>query len=198
MHDRVFKHTEAHKLEDPQRLRWIPPATILAKLRLSPGMKIADIGSGPDTSPFHLRMPWLPAVMCLRSICNRRCSISCAKSWRKPTTPKNISLHTGDASLLPLQDRSVDLVFYANIWHEIARLDLAIREASRVAVADGKIAILDWREDCVPPPGPPSDHRISANRVVTFLGENGCEQVASTHIAEFSYLVTATLKSDAK
>jgi precorrin-6B methylase 2 len=46
MHDRVFKHTEAHKLEDPERLRWLPPAEVISHLRLLPGMKIADIGAG--------------------------------------------------------------------------------------------------------------------------------------------------------
>ncbi len=46
MNDREFKHTEAHKLEDPERLKWLPPAEILAHLRLGPGMKVADIGAG--------------------------------------------------------------------------------------------------------------------------------------------------------
>ena len=46
MNDRVFKHTEAHKLEDPERLKWLPAAEILAHLRVAPGMKVADVGAG--------------------------------------------------------------------------------------------------------------------------------------------------------
>ncbi len=198
MHDRVFKHTEAHKLEDPLRLQWLPPATILGKLQLSPGMKIADIGAGTG----YFAIPLAHAVAAGGHIFAVDLQPEMLDLLRnkleKTDAPTNISLHAGDASLLPLQDRSVDLVFYANIWHEIANLDSAIREASRVAVSSGKIAILDWRDDCVPPPGPPSNHRISANRVVTFLKENGCQQVQSTHVAEFSYLVTATLESGSK
>lgn len=198
MHDRVFKHTEAHKLEDPQRLRWLPTATILANLHLSPGMKVADIGAGTGYFAIPLAHAVAPGGHVFAVDLQPEMLDLLRKKLEKADAPRNISLHAGDASLLPLQDRSVDLVFYANIWHEIANLDSAILEASRVAVSSGKIAILDWREDCVPPPGPPSDHRISANRVVTFLGENGCQQVESTQIAEFSYLVTATLKSDSK
>ena len=28
MNDGIFKHTEAHKLEDPERLKWLPPADV--------------------------------------------------------------------------------------------------------------------------------------------------------------------------
>jgi ubiquinone/menaquinone biosynthesis C-methylase UbiE len=198
MQDRVFKHTEAHKLEDPQRLQWLPPGTILANLQLSPGLKIADIGAGTGYFAIPLAHAVAPGGHIFAVDLQPEMLDLLRNKLGKADAPKNISLHAGDASLLPLQDHSVDLVFFANIWHEIANLDSAIREASRVAVPNGKIAILDWRDDCVPPPGPPQNHRISANRVVTFLGENGCQQVQSTHVAEFSYLVTAILKSESK
>jgi ubiquinone/menaquinone biosynthesis C-methylase UbiE len=198
MQDRVFKHTEAHKLEDPQRLQWLPPASILENLQLSPGLKIADIGAGTG----FFSIPLAEAVTVSGHVfavdLQPEMLALLRQKLGKADAPKNISLHAGDAALLPLQDHSVDLVFYANIWHEIANLDSAIHEASRVAVSNGKIAILDWRDDCVPPPGPPQDHRISVNRVATFLRENGCQQVQSTHVAEFSYLVTATLNSVSK
>lgn len=194
MHDRVFKHTEAHKLEDPQRQQWMPPATILAKLRLSPGMRIADIGAGSGYFAIPLAHAVARGGHVFAVDLQPEMLDLLHQKLDKPETPKNISLHAGDASRLPLQDHSVDLVFYANIWHEIADLDSAIREASRVAVANGQIAILDWRDDCVPPPGPPGDHRLSVASVVSFLNDNGCQQVQSTHVGEFSYLVTATLR----
>lgn len=54
MHDHVFKHTEAHKLEDPERLGWLPPADVISRLGLLPGMKVADIGAGTGYFTFPI------------------------------------------------------------------------------------------------------------------------------------------------
>ncbi|HEY4899754.1 MAG TPA: hypothetical protein VIH91_02930 [Terriglobales bacterium] len=94
-----------------------------------------------------------------------------------------------------MPDRSVHMILYANIWHEIEDLDSTFREALRISVLGGKIAILDWRDDCSPPPGPPREHRISNGSVMTFLNAKGCANLASKHVGQFGYLATAELNS---
>lgn len=193
MHDRVFKHTEAHKLEDPERLKWLPPAEVLAHLRLAPGMKVVDIGAGTG----YFGMPIAHVLGTLGHVFAVDLQPEMLDLLKQklslPGAPTNVSLHQAAASKLPLQDDSVDIVFYANIWHELDDLDSTFREAARVSVPGGMIAILDWRSDCAPPPGPPQDHRISDGSVISFLKLNGCRNVVSKHVGQFGYLVIAEL-----
>ena len=104
----------------------------------------------------------------------------------QPDAPKNISLHLAAASQLPLRDNSVDVAFYANIWHELDDHDAALREAIRVTAPKGGIAILDWRSDKESPPGPPREHRISAETVVAFLQTNGYSQVSCYNVGQYA------------
>jgi ubiquinone/menaquinone biosynthesis C-methylase UbiE len=193
MNDRVFKHSNAHKLEDPERLKWMPPAAVLSRLHLAHGARVADVGAG--TGYFAIPMAKTigePGEVFAVDLQQEMLDLLQQK-LKHPDSPRNISLHLGTASPLPLPDNSVNLAFYGNVWHELDDLEAAFREARRITMSRGQIAILDWRSDKESPPGPPQDHRISAETVVNFLQTNGCHRVACYNIGEFSYMVTAEL-----
>jgi FkbM family methyltransferase len=195
MSDRVFNHTHAHKLEDPERLKWMPTTEVLSRLHLAKGAHVADIGAGTG----YFAIPMARAVgdtgHVLAIDLQPEMLQLLQQKLDEPDAPANIALRRGAASKLPLEDRIVDLVFYANMWHELEEddQDVALREAARVTVSRGKIAILDWRRDKQSPPGPPPEHRIPAETIMNFLQSNGCRGVACYNIGEFSYLVTAEL-----
>ena len=46
MSDRIFNPGRIHKLEDPERLTWLPPLDVIRLLNLASGMSVADIGAG--------------------------------------------------------------------------------------------------------------------------------------------------------
>ncbi len=193
MHDRVLKHTEAHKLEDPERLRWLPPAEILGHLRLAPAMKIADIGAGTG----YFAIPIARAVGNLGEVyavdLQQEMLDLLGQKITQAGAPGNISLLQGEASRLPLPEGAAHLTFYANVWHEIEHHDTAFAEALRISLPGARIAILDWRDDCVPPPGPPQDHRISSEAVMAFLKSKGCGNIDSRNVGQYGYLVTAEM-----
>lgn len=193
MNDRVFKHTHAHKLEDPERLKWLPPAEVLSRLHLKPGTQVADIGAGTGYFSIPIARAIGDADTVFAVDMQREMLDLLRQKLEHPEAPKNISLHLGTASQLPLGDHSVDVAFYANIWHEIDDHDAALREAARVTAPQGGIAILDWRSDRESPPGPPREHRISAETVVAFLQTNGCSQVSCYNVGQYAYIVTADL-----
>jgi ubiquinone/menaquinone biosynthesis C-methylase UbiE len=190
MNDRTFKHTEAHKLEDPERLKWLSPADVLARLELREGMRVADIGAGTG----YFTIPVARAIGASGRVFAVDLQSEMLDLMREkleePNAPGNISLHQGEATSLPLQPGSVEVVLYANIWHELLA---ALRVASRIAVPGGAIAILDWREDVSPPPGPPQDHRLPMDAVANFLSVNGCGSVLRDTVGQFGYIVTARL-----
>jgi ubiquinone/menaquinone biosynthesis C-methylase UbiE len=198
MSDRVFNHTHAHKLEDPERLKWMPTTEVLSRLHLAKGAHIADIGAGTGYFAIPMARAVGDAGHVLAIDLQPEMLQLLQQKLDEPDAPVNISPRRGSASKLPLEDRIVDLAFYANIWHELEEddQDAALREAARVAVPGGKIAILDWRRDKQSPPGPPQDHRIAAETIMNLLQTNGCHRVACYNIGEFSYLVTAELPQD--
>lgn len=193
MNDRVFRSSRAHKLDDPERLRWLPPQDVVQSLALSPGMKVADVGAGTG----YFSIPIADALTSSGHVFAVDLQPEMLELLRHKLSDKeqrnSISLHEGNASSLPLENGCVDLVFFANVWHEIEDLERAFHEALRSTIRGGRIAILDWRPDCVPPPGPPADHRISADSVSTFLARKGCRDFHNSLIGEYSYLVIAEL-----
>jgi ubiquinone/menaquinone biosynthesis C-methylase UbiE len=193
MNDRVFKHAHAHKLEDPDRLKWLPPTEVLSRLHIAKGARVADVGSGTGYFADPLAKAVGHAGEVLAVDLQPEMLELLRQKLEKPGAPKNISLQLGPASQLPLADNSVNLAFYANIWHELDDPEAAFREATRVTVTKGSIAILDWRRDKESPPGPPQEHRIPAETVLNFLQSKGCKRVACYNIGEFSYMVTAEL-----
>ncbi len=193
MNDRTFKHTEAHKLEDPERLKWLPPADVLTRLELREGMRVADVGAGTG----YFSIPLARAIGASGHVFAVDLQSEMLDRMRAkleaPNALKNISLHQGEATSLPLPPGSVDIVFYANIWHELEDHLAAFREGAKIGVPGGTIAILDWREDVSPPPGPPQDHRVPAAAVAHFLTVRGCNSVVRDTVGQFGYMVTARL-----
>jgi len=193
MNNRVFKHTEAHKLEDPERAKRLPLPEILGHLKLISGMKIADIGAGTG----YFSLPIAQFVGHLGHVYAVDLQPEMLELLRQKLSqngaPANITLLQAEASSLPLPAAAAHLALYANIWHELENHDAAFAEALRICVAGGKIAILDWRADCASPPGPPQDHRISDEAVIAFLQAKGCKSITSRHVGPYAYLVTAEL-----
>lgn len=193
MNDRVFKHSHAHKLEDPERLKWLPPEEVLSRLHLSQGDRVADIGAGTG----YFTVPIANAVGSDGQVfavdLQQEMLDRIAAKLTEADSLRNISLHRGAAHEVPLPDGSVDLTFYANVWHELDDAEAAFREAERVTRPDGRIAVLDWRHDKESPPGPPQGHRVPADTLLAFLQEHGCREMLCHNVGQYSYIVTAQL-----
>jgi ubiquinone/menaquinone biosynthesis C-methylase UbiE len=105
--------------------------------------------------------------------------------------PRNVELRQGEAGSTTLNTASVDLVFLANVWHELDDPAAALKEAYRILRAGGQLAILDWRPDMPSPPGPPQDHRVSAADVESSLVTNGWHAKPPKMVGQYSYLIVA-------
>jgi precorrin-6B methylase 2 len=46
MNERRFNSAHSHRLDDPSRRVWLPPAEVLAAMALHSGETIADVGAG--------------------------------------------------------------------------------------------------------------------------------------------------------
>jgi ubiquinone/menaquinone biosynthesis C-methylase UbiE len=192
MSDKVFNPANISRLEDPERLVWLPPGEIAGQLALTPGINIADIGAGTGffAIPFahaigpHGRVYAVDLQAPMLEFLSRK--------LQRPGSPSNIELEQGSAAATGLPAASCDLVFQANVWHEIAGHAAALREAARILRPGGRLAILDWRTDVTQPPGPPLDHRIDVPLVLAALATHGFAVSSTGPVGLYNYLVIAT------
>jgi ubiquinone/menaquinone biosynthesis C-methylase UbiE len=187
-HSRMFSHENASRLDSPERLVWLPPDEVLNHLEIEPGMTVADIGAGTG----YFALPIADRVAArgrVHAVDMQPEMLALLEQKMPPGTPIDLVRGTAEATGLP--DATQDLVFCANVWHEIDDRNAALAEMARVLRSEGRVAIVDWRPDCESPPGPPTDHRLSAADVGEQLRRSGWRAIAQRNVGAHSYLVTA-------
>lgn len=190
INERTFKASNAHRLENPERLTWMPPGDVERTLGLSSGMNVADLGAGTGFFALPFARKIAPGGK-LFAVDMQREMLDLIQAKLASGEPGNIDLIEGTADRTHLSDRICDLVFLANIWHEIDDHASALAEAARILRAGGRVAILDWRRDVSNPPGPPVEHRIRQGDVVATLEGHGWTIAHSGLVGSYSYLVVA-------
>jgi len=192
MNERTFLAKDAHKLEDPERHTWLPPADVLARLGLRKGMTVADIGAGTGyfTLPISREIGNTGRVFAV-DLQQEMLELLRKKLPRELT---NVELHKGEALATTLKDHSIDLAFIANVWHELDDYSTVLKEIHRILKPAGKLAILDWRPDVSVPPGPPFEHRIAPDKVAQQLRDEGWKVTSSDQVGTYGYLVQGALQ----
>jgi ubiquinone/menaquinone biosynthesis C-methylase UbiE len=195
MNERTFHARDAHILENPERLQWLPPAEVLVHLPIHAGMTVADVGAGTG----YFTLPIAESIGSTGKVFAvdfQKAMLDILKQKQEHTGRlRNVELVEGTATHTTLSDNCVDLVLMANIWHELDDHDAVLTECARILHHTGKVAILDWRPDVQQPPGPPLHHRISAPTVVTELVKHRWVTNNVSTIGMYSYLVLASRPS---
>lgn len=110
-----------------------------ALLRLMPPQVIADLGAG-DGSFSLLLAQGAEKVIAVDSSAKM---IEFAREQASRNQVKNVDYRLGDMEELPIEDASVDIVFFSQSLHHALHPERAICEAARILKPGGRIAILD-------------------------------------------------------
>jgi ubiquinone/menaquinone biosynthesis C-methylase UbiE len=191
MNNRVFTVAEAYKLEDPERLKWLPPKEVLEELRAAPGLVVADIGAGTGFFSLPLASAVAPGGK-VYAVDFQADMLKLIAQKLAAAGPANIELVEGSAVETHLAAQSCDLALLANVWHELDNTPSVLREMERILKPGGQLAVLDWRPDVTRPPGPPLDHRISSDHVHLAALSAGWQNGTSRNIGLYSYMVTCS------
>ena len=191
IHDRIMPASRAHRLDDPERLRFLPPDAVLHSLRLKAGMVVADIGAGTGYFSVPIATAILPGGKVFAADIQQGMQALLRTKLQRAGGPHNVELVLAPAHTTTLAAASCDLVFVANVWHELPDHFAALNEFRRILKPGGTLAILDWRPDVDHPPGPPIEHRIPAEEVCRNLSANGFSSQEPFHVGTYSYMVLA-------
>jgi ubiquinone/menaquinone biosynthesis C-methylase UbiE len=190
MNERQFPASQAQRLEDPERLVWLPPAEVLRALHLQAGQTVADVGAGTGYLSLPLAHKLGPkGKVYAVDAQDQMLEWIAAKIKRDGLT--NVELVHADASATTLPAASCDLFLTANVWHELDDRGAVLAEAKRVLKPAGRIALLDWSPDVERVGGPPLEHRIASDDVVAELGAAGFRDAAAMRVGKYSWLVQA-------
>ncbi|MBZ5534821.1 MAG: methyltransferase domain-containing protein [Acidobacteriia bacterium] len=191
MNSRRFKPTEAHRLEDPERLLWLPPSEVLSLLPLRSGMRVADIGAGTGYFTLPIAQEIGPSGKVWALDVEPEMLAKLKKKIESAGGFQNVELFEGEATNTRLPPGELDLLLMANLWHELDDPEGALREANRLLRIGGRLAILDWRPDVDRPPGPPLEHRIPPAEVKGFLESNKWSVERTSQVGRYSYFLLA-------
>lgn len=187
MHERRFDPSQVDKLENPARRQYLPPAEVVAALKLEPGWQVADIGAG--TGYFALSLAEaVGGVGRVFAVDVEPKLLGHIREKLAAAGVENVELIHGEASQTGLASGSCDCVFYANDWHEFDDHAAVLKEALRLLKPQGKIAILDWRDDVESVQGPPLHHRIPLATVRQELIAAGLVPEGEPWIGKYSWL----------
>ncbi len=193
MNERTFSADRAQVLDDPQRNVWLPPDAVIQQLGLRADDVVADVGAGTG----YFALPLSNVVRGRGKVIAVDFQPAMLERIRAKLStmdaPTNIELVVGSATATGVREKSVDLVFMANLWHELDDYSAALDEAQRILKKGGRLAIIDWRTDLPSPPGPPAHHRVSLEAAIRTLTGSGWGILSSGPVGLYSHFVVAVL-----
>ena len=110
-----------------------------ALLKLMPPMIIADLGAGEGAFSLLLAQRAKQVI----AVDTSARMVEVGRQQAKRQGVKNVDYRIGDMEEVPIDDASVDLVFFSQSLHHALHPERAVAEAWRILKPGGRIAILD-------------------------------------------------------
>jgi len=153
------------------------PQKIVDQLGISPGMHIADIGSGAGFYSIACGKAVGPtgkvyAVDVQKELLERLKNSATAEDVH------NIQTIWGDVEIdrgTKIRDNAVDLALAVNIFFQVEEKTVLSKELARIVKPGGRVLVVDWT-DSFGGLGPQSEHVITAENVVALLEAQGLKR----------------------
>ena len=155
-----------------------------ALLRLMPPMAVADIGAGDGSFSLLLAQNAKNVV----AVDSSAKMIEFARDQARRHHVKNVDYRLGDMEELPIEDKSVDLVFFSQSLHHAIHPDRAVCEGARILRPGGRIVVLDLAK-----------HRFEEAREMyadEWLGFSEAELESMLHRAGFAKIQTSVVQKE--
>ena len=187
MEEKRFNPKNIDKLNNPIRLKTLPPKFIIEKANIKNPKVIIDLGAGSGffSAPFAEIYKQSKVYACDIS--------DIMIDWiKKNILPKydNIIAIKMEDNNVPLKNDIADFLFMINLHHELDNPEKTLGECYRLLKYKGKIAISDWKKEKTEQ-GPSIELRYDASEVKKQLTAIGfCKIMIYTEL-ENNYLIIA-------
>ncbi|MGM0419033.1 MAG: class I SAM-dependent methyltransferase [Thermodesulfobacteriota bacterium] len=185
MTEKKFDPKKLAKLNNPQRIKDIPPDYICSKLNINKPEVIADIGAGTGFFSIAFLNEINPSRVYAFDISD--VMIEWMEENLSSEFPQIIPLKSEENSL-PVKDESADLAFMINLHHELENPKAALDEAYRILKPGGKFFIVDWKKEDTDE-GPPEKIRVFPEQVADQAKDSGFLDILIFNDLEKHFLV---------
>ncbi|MBO8170838.1 MAG: class I SAM-dependent methyltransferase [Bacillaceae bacterium] len=180
-----FNPEHAHKLDNPERRKVLPPEQILQELGISSGDCVLDLGAG--TGYFSIPAAGMTGETVYALDVEPR-MLDILKEKMKQQNISNIDLIQGEMENIPLEAQCVDKVIASLILHETGDLSRVLNEMKRVMKKGSNALIIDWEKKEMEQ-GPPYHERIDKEELIPVLSSEGFHVTASRSIHDQFYMI---------
>lgn len=170
-HERKFDPARAHKLEDPERQRFLPHRRIVQMLDLSGAETVIDYGAGTGALSVELGRSLAGTVYAVEE------NPEMARLLEKKLSGAGLGgVHPVviKDNQVPLPDGSADRVLALNLLHEVVG-EGALAEMLRLLSGEGFLLVVDWDSEVERDEGPPAHVALSRTEARRMLQEAGFE-----------------------
>lgn len=129
------------RLSGPERRRAIPPEDIIERMDISKKDVLLDVGAGIG----YFSIPLSSKVREVVAVDSEPKMLGALEQRASRRGRANIRTLVGDALSLPVPDGSVDRVFLAFVYHEVAMPALVLEECSRVLGPKGRLTVVEFQ-----------------------------------------------------
>ena len=162
MIEKKFNPQKLERLNDPQRLIYLPPDHIWGKIAGENTDVLIDIGAG--TGVFSKAFSDLSGGKAKIFACD---IADILLEWMEKNVCNdypNIRTVKMPESSVPLDDNFADIVYMINLHHELDDPDEILKQCYRILKVNGCVMVVDWRKEETDG-GPPVEIRFYADTV---------------------------------
>ena len=184
-----FDPLKRKKLNNPLRLKWLPPALIWNLINSSSGSTFVDIGAGTGYITRKIADIAGPSVQ-IHALDIAPLMIEEMQKTLPVDSPVKPQLM--EKNRLPFDDDSVDGAWMITLYHELEPTEPLLREIRRVLRPGADLLIIDWEKDeeaCEH--GPPLQHRVAADTTRQQVATTGFQNVRIVPGFQFHYGIIA-------
>ena len=179
----------AARFDRPERDATQRPAAVVSAMGLTPGMTVADIGTGTGYFLPHLS----PAVGPSGRVLAIDIEPSMVRYVRERAEREKLSNVEPRLALVDdplLGEATADRVLVVNTWHHIPERASYVRRVVRGLKGGGAVWVIDYKLDA--PDGPPAEHRLPPAKVVEELESGGLSCRVDDSLLPHQYIVVGT------
>jgi ubiquinone/menaquinone biosynthesis C-methylase UbiE len=186
---RVFNPKNAELLEEPSRDGWQKPTQVVPALKLEPGDVVADIGTGSGYFVPYLSAAVGPSGLVLAVDIQPEMLAFVERKVGELGLTNVITVLSQEADTR-LEPESVDLVLMVDVYHELGSPSSLLSNIRSALKLGGRFAIIDFkRHKEAAEIGPPLNHRVPQERVISELKRAGFELVERLSILPYQYFL---------